>query len=109
MGKIQRLLQLAKKEWRFLGLGTVFLLMASGLNLSFPLLIGRLVDGISSGGGQEVVNSYVSILFLVFLLVGVATFLRAYLFTVAGERIVAQLQCELFGSILNQEIGFFNV
>ncbi len=108
MGKVQRLLQLAKQEWRFLGLGTLFLLISSGLNLSFPLLIGRLVDGISGGGGQDVVDSYISLLLLAFLLVGIVTFLRAYLFTVAGERIVAQLQCELFASILHQEVAFFD-
>ncbi|MBM76818.1 MAG: ABC transporter permease [Proteobacteria bacterium] len=108
MGNVHRLFELARSELKFLLLGTVFLLIASGLNLSFPLLIGRLVDGISEGGGQDVVNHYVSMLLLVFALVGGATFLRAYLFTVAGERIVAQLQAELFKSILNQEIGFFD-
>ena len=40
--------------------------------------------------------------------VGVATFFRAYLFTVAGERIVANLQKELFSSLMGQEVAFFD-
>jgi ABC transporter fused permease/ATP-binding protein len=99
---------LAKAEWRYISIGTLFLLLGSGLNLSFPMLIGKLVDGIAEGGGREVVDRYVSILVGVFAFVGAASFLRAYLFTVAGERIVARLQQKLFRSILYQEIAFFD-
>ena len=89
--KYARLFDLAKEEWKTLSLGTLFLFMSSGLNLSFPLIIGKLIDGIDQGGGQEIVNQYAMILLAVFAVVGVATFFRAYLFTVAGERIVTRL------------------
>ena len=42
----------------------------------------------------------------IFVLVGISTFLRSYLFTVAGERIVTRLQERLFEQVLSQEIGF---
>lgn len=106
--KYARLFELAKEEWKHLSLATLFLFISSGLNLSFPLIIGRLIDGIDQGGGQEIVNQYAIILLFVFAVVGVATFFRAYLFTVAGERIVTRLQQKLFTSILQQEIAFFD-
>ena len=106
--KYTRLIDLAKEEWKYLVFGTFFLLMSSGLNLTFPLIIGKLIDGIDQGGGQEVVNQYVLMLLGVFAVVGIATFFRAYLFTVAGERIVTRLQQRLFASILQQEIAFFD-
>ena len=76
--KYTRLFDLAKEEWKTLSLGTLFLFMSSGLNLSFPLIIGKLIDGIDQGGGQEIVNQYAMILLAVFAVVGVATFFRAY-------------------------------
>ena len=44
----------------------------------------------------------------VFAIQGLATAFRSYLFTVTGERIVAQLRKTLFASIVEQETGFFD-
>ena len=104
----RRFLNLARAEWRSLTLGTVFLLISAGLSLSYPMLIGKLVDGIDQGGGSEIVNSYALMMMVIFVLVGISTFFRSYLFTVAGERIVTNLQQSLFSSILHQEIAFFD-
>ena len=61
-----------------------------------------------NGGGTEAVNSYAFILLGTFVGVGIATFFRSYLFTVAGERIVMQLQARLFASLMRQDIAFFD-
>jgi len=105
---IKKMLQLAVEEWRSLAGGLFFLLISSGLNLSYPKLIGNLVDEVNNGGGTEVVNYYASIMMIIFVFVGISTFFRSYLFTVAGERIVTHLQQRLFASIINQEIAFFD-
>ena len=81
--KYARLFELAKKSGNISHWPHYSSLISSGLNLSFPLIIGRLIDGIDQGGGQEIVNQYAIILLFVFAVVGVATFFRAYLFTVA--------------------------
>ena len=60
------------------------------------MLIGRLIDSVKGGGGQEAVNQYATWMIGIFVLVGISTFLRSYLFTVAGERIVTRLQERLF-------------
>jgi ATP-binding cassette subfamily B protein len=44
----------------------------------------------------------------VFVLVGVFGFVRAWLFTLAGERVVARLRRDLYASVVRQEIGFFD-
>ena len=108
MSAFQRLYSLAKQERASLLWGTLFLLIASGLNLTYPMLIGKLIDSVKDGGGQEAVNQYAIWMIGIFILVGLSTFLRSYLFTVAGERIVTRLQERLFQQVLSQEIGFFD-
>lgn len=105
---INRAIELAKSERRALLWGTLFLMIGGALNLSYPWLIGQLIDAVTNGGGRAAVNRYASIMIGLFCVVGIATFFRAYLFTVAGERIVANLQQRLFRSLLGQEIGFFD-
>ena len=106
--QIKRALSLAAEEKKALFLGTFFLLIGSSLNLVYPFLIGELINQIEAGGGHEAVNRFALIMIGLLSVVGIATFLRAYLFTVAGERIVANLQKELFGSLMGQEIAFFD-
>ena len=108
MSAVQRLLSLAKQESTSLLWGTFFLLISSGLNLTYPMLIGRLIDSVKDGGGPDAVDQYAIWMIGIFVLVGIATFLRSYLFTVAGERIVTRLQEKLFLQIISQEIGFFD-
>ena len=108
MSAFQRLYSLAKQESTSLMWGTLFLLISSGLNLTYPMLIGKLIDSVKGGGGQNAVNQYATWMIGIFVLVGISTFLRSYLFTVAGERIVTRLQERLFQQVLSQEIGFFD-
>jgi ABC transporter fused permease/ATP-binding protein len=103
-----RLLALARPELGWLALGTLALFVSSGLSLSFPMVIGELVDGVVEGGGTEAVDRWAILLVAVFAGMGLATMGRAYLFTVAGERVVARLRQELFGALIHQEIGFFD-
>lgn len=46
---------------------------------------------------------------MVTILGGVFILFRAYLFTLAGERVVARLRNDLFVAIMRQEIGMFDV
>ncbi|MEL6344269.1 MAG: ABC transporter transmembrane domain-containing protein [Myxococcota bacterium] len=105
---LRRILALARPELVPLGLGTLFLLISSGLNLSYPMVVGQLVDIIDGGGGRADINRLIAILSVVFAVAGVSTALRAYLFTVSGERVVARLRTNLYRSLVNQEIGFFD-
>lgn len=50
-GRLGWLVSLARPEAKRLAAATVMLLAGSGLTLSYPLVIGRLVDVISGGEG----------------------------------------------------------
>ncbi len=103
-----RILALARPELAWLSVGTLALFMAAGLSLSYPLIIGHLVDSVMAGGGRADLDRWALILVGVFAGLGVATAVRAYLFSVAGERVVARLRQTLFGALIHQEIGFFD-
>lgn len=103
-----RLRSLASQEWKALGWGTLFLFISAGLNLSYPMLVGKMIDAIQGGGGTAVVNQYALWMMAIFVFVGISTFLRSYLFTVSGERIVTRLQTQLFAKLLDQDIAFFD-
>lgn len=48
------------------------------------------------------------ILFGIYVGGAVCSFVRAYFFVLAGHRLVARLRKKLFGSIIQQEIAFFD-
>ncbi len=103
-----RLAALARTQKRVLSIGLVFLLIGAGMQLTYPKVLQMMVDGVASGGGRAVVNETVALLLLLFAISGVAGGLRSYLFTVAGEQVVAQLRKDLFSALIHQEIAFFD-
>ena len=103
----RRVLALAGPERRTLALGTLALLVASTGSLSAPALAGRLVDSVSDGG-RATLDRTALLLLGVFAVSGLAAAFRSYLFTVAGERIVARLRGDLYATVMRQEIAFFD-
>ena len=104
----RRILALARPEAGRLFAGTLFLLIGSGLSLATPKIVGVFIDGVVGGEGRAAVDRGVLLLLLVFALTGAATAARAWLFTTAGERVVARLRKALFGALIRQEVGFFD-
>jgi len=107
-GSLRRIFALARPELKWLIVATLALLGTTGLNLVYPQLVQRIVDGILAEGGAEVVNQWAVLLVVLFALTSVLTAVRMYFFTVAGERVVARLRRRLYSSLVNQEVGFFD-
>jgi ABC transporter fused permease/ATP-binding protein len=105
---LKRLVNLARPEARNLIVGTVALALGSGMSLLYPLVIQRLIDGIQGGGGKELVAQGSLILLGLFAAGAVFGSVRAWLFTVSGERIVAQLRANLYKAIIEQDVAFFD-
>ena len=103
-----RVISLARPELKPLLLGSLALIVGSGTSLAAPALVGRLVDGVTDGAGRAALDEAALVLLGVFAVSGVATALRSYLFTVAGERVVARLRTDLYRAVMTQEIGFFD-
>ena len=72
-------------------------------------MVGHLVDGVTEGAGREALDRAALILLGVFAISGVASAIRSYLFSVAGERVVARLRGDLYAAVMQQDIGFFDV
>jgi ATP-binding cassette subfamily B protein len=104
----RRLVGLARPERGLLVAGTVALIIGSALSLVFPRGIGSLLAAVLEPDGKEVMRRAMGGLFAVFLVIAIASFVRAYFFTLAGERVVARLRKGLFASIIRQEVGFFD-
>lgn len=105
---IKKLIELARPQAGRLAIATVFLLLASAVSLSYPLVIGKVVDLITEGEAAEMVDAAALGLVVLFAALGLLTALRVYLFDVAGERVVADLREELYGSLVRQEVAFFD-
>ncbi len=105
---LAHILVLARSETRRLVLATLALLCTTGLTLAYPKVVGLIIDGVQQGGGIPAVNRYAVWLVGLFALGAVMTGFRQYLFTVAGERIVARLRQQLYASLVRQEVAFFD-
>jgi len=105
---LRRLLALARPEWQRLVVATVFLLVGGAASLAYPRVIGVLIDA-AVAGGIETINRAAVAMAVIFAVQAVAVALRYYLFSIAGERIVTRLREHVYRSIIDQEIGFFDV
>lgn len=111
---MRRLLALAVPELPILGVASVALVIGSGMGLLFPQAVSAMVDTINGEPpdlpffGTLSFDQLAMGLVAVFLLQAFFGMLRSWLFTVAGERVVAKLRSDLFSAILNQEIAFFD-
>jgi len=105
---LRRLLALAKPEWRRLAVATVFLLVGGAASLAYPKVIGVLIDAALAGGAATINRAAVA-MGIIFAVQAVAVALRYYLFSIAGERIVTRLREQVYRSIIDQEIGFFDL
>jgi ATP-binding cassette subfamily B protein len=105
---LARLLRLAKPEWRTLALGVVFLALGSGMSLIFPQAIRVIIDGALAQKQTSLIDRTALGLAVIFLIQAIAVALRSYLFSTAGERVVARLRVDLFSRLLDQEVAFFD-
>jgi ABC transporter fused permease/ATP-binding protein len=105
---LRRIFRLAIPEWKSLAVGTVFLVIGGAMGLSYPQAIRVIIDGAMKPGGKELIDLAAVVMGGIFLIQAVAVALRYYIFTVAGERVVARLRETLYRQVIAQEIGFFD-
>jgi len=104
---LRRLLSLAREERPLIVAGTLFLLLGSGAGLVYPQAFRVIIDDLGRadpGLLRRNVLGMVAVVGVQALAIG----LRMYLFTVAGERIVARLRQRLYARVMEQEVAFFD-
>merc|ERR1740130_1306246 len=78
-----------------------------------PSLVGQMLGVISDSGVSRDEQSArlaraTTTLAVIFVLGGIATSIRGFLFNLAGERVVARLRAMLFTHLIAQDISFFD-
>jgi len=107
-----RLLRLATPERCMLAIATVALFCSTAAQMALPAVVGHLLTviiGSGTGASHYATLGRVTLqLIAIFAIGAFFAFWRGYLFTLAGERVVARLRKALFSHLLNLDIGFFD-
>jgi ATP-binding cassette subfamily B protein len=103
-----RIVPLLVEEWRALAAATLLLLVGSAAALAYPQGVRIIVDGAIASRDVVRVRDAALLMAALALLQGVAVGGRAWLFGLAGERGVKRVRERLFGSLVAQEVAFFD-
>nr|XP_032812059.1 ABC transporter B family member 1-like isoform X1 [Petromyzon marinus] len=103
---ICRVLSLAKEETGIVVLGMIALLGSSGTQMVSPVFFGKVID--AARNSMNELNEAIFILFGIYVGGALCSFVRSYLFTFAGQRMVARLRTRLFEAVMAQEVAFFD-
>jgi ABC-type bacteriocin/lantibiotic exporter with double-glycine peptidase domain len=108
---LKRLFAQAREERYIIAVATVALFVSAFANLAVPRYVGHVIDALGTGGSEGSRRLNAAALALVFIIIisAVFTFIRAFLYTYASERMLARLRRRLMTACLAQEIGFFDV
>jgi ATP-binding cassette subfamily B protein len=88
---------------------TFFLVLAACTTLALPLAVRRMVDhGFASSDGHFI-NNYFVMLFVLAVLLAIASGMRYYYVITIGERVVADLRREVFSHVTRLSASFFDV
>ena len=103
-----RLYSLTRNETKPLLWGLFFLIISSAAGLVYPQLTRWMIDNVLAPKRLDLLLQVSVGLFIAFVIQGVTSSLRYYLFTLSGERIVIRLRQKLYQQILAQEVSFFD-
>lgn len=122
-----RLLRLAKPETKIIVGALACLVMTSAVNMSLPLLIGKIIDTAEPPNMETNSNdlrdndenvakqfglghySFYFVLVGFFTAGAFSNFGRTFLLRIAGERLIARLRSRLFLKLLSQDSYFFEI
>lgn len=93
-----------------MAVGCVALLFSSGANIIAPYFFGMVIDVANDDkDNKHALAREVLVLGIIYLVGSFAAFFRAWLFTWAGQRLVARIRSKVFAAIIRQDIAFFDV
>ncbi|KAL9627878.1 MAG: hypothetical protein Q9204_006270, partial [Flavoplaca sp. TL-2023a] len=112
--EIWRLIKIARPEAKVLSVAFVFLLVSSGISMSIPFSIGKIMDiatkpetGSEQLFGLDLTTFYIA-LGGVLALGAAANYGRIIILRIVGERIVTRLRSQLFRRTFVQNAEFFD-
>lgn len=105
---VRRVLALALPHWKALSVATLALFVGSGVGLLYPQAARITIDDVVGEAATYDLRMVGIVVLILFLLQAVFVGVRSYLFTIVGERVVADLRKQLYSAVVAQEIGFFD-
>jgi len=84
------------------------LLISTGLGLSFPMVIVRLLDSVTRTKSISALNHYALLLLGIFVVQATFSFLQSNLLAVVGERIVCDLRTNLYQQLHRMSLDFYS-
>ncbi|GMH92723.1 hypothetical protein TrVE_jg12059 [Triparma verrucosa] len=103
-----RLLELAKPQKKLLAGAFATLSLTSSVTLSFPFLVGKIIDSAIDNPTMVDPTYAAAGLFGMISAAGAGVVARQIFLTKAGENIVAELRSDLFRSVLRQDNSLFD-
>ncbi len=123
LGEVWRLIKIARPEARILIWAFILLLISSGITMSIPFSIGKILDIATKGGakteGPEAeqksemlfglsLTTFYTALLAILATGAAANYGRIIILRIVGERIVARLRSRLFRQTYVQNAEFFD-
>jgi len=102
-----RLLRYTKPYRVRLAVALLSLFIAGGLGLLFPQVVGMLIDAAFVQRDSQRLNRFALVLVGVFAAQAAFSFLRTYLLSYTGERIVADVRTQLYNHLTALPVSFF--
>lgn len=108
-----RLFNLARREKGALSVAFALLIFTSGISLSMPFVIGKILDAVNDDTIEKMVlgvpmNYFLGGMAGLFVVGAVATYFRIITMRGIGERIVCKLRSHTFRNIVKQDAEFFD-
>ena len=84
------------------------LLLAAITTLALPLAVRRIIDHGFENSGQGMINSYFGMLFVLAVIMALASAMRYFFVMSIGERVVADIRRDVFAHIFTLSQSFFD-
>ena len=98
------------KRYRGLVAGALFFLtLAAATTLTLPLAVRRMIDHGFNESNRGFINNYFAMLFVIAVVMALASALRYYYVISIGERVVADLRRDVFAHVTRLSPAFFDV
>ena len=87
---------------------SIALIISSACSLAQPYYFGQIINACSNEDTEKL-KRVILTLSVIFVIGGIFTFIRGYLYSLVGERLVRVIRKNLFECIIRQDISFFDI
>jgi ATP-binding cassette subfamily B protein len=104
LGSLKTLWPFVRRHGALFSAWLIALAVSSAATLSLPMAVKQMIDHGFSGGGE--INRAFSLLFVVAVVLALATAARFFFVSLLGEKVVADLRGRLYAHLIGLDAGF---